>query len=42
MNFSYKNIDDALIQAKKIIDNNNLEGDTIDLRIKNQVILSNE
>ena len=38
----YKNIDDALIQAKKIIDNNNLEGDTIDLRIKNQVILSNE
>ena len=38
----YKNIDEALIQAKKIIDSNNLEGDTIDLRIKNQVILSNE
>ena len=38
----YKNIDEALIQAKKIIDSKNLEGDTIDLRIKNQVILSNE
>ena len=38
----YKNIDEALIQAKKIIDSNNLIGDTIDLRIKNQVILSNE
>ena len=38
----YKNIDEALIQAKKIIDSNNLEGDTIDLRIKNLVILSKE
>ena len=30
------------LKGIKIIDSNNLEGDTIDLRIKNQVILSNE
>ena len=37
-----QNIDDALIMAKKIINNNNFKSDTIDLRIKNQIILSNE
>ena len=38
----YKNIDEALTQAKKIIDSNSIEGNTIDLRIKNQIVLSNE
>ena len=38
----YRNIDEALIIAKKIIDNNNTEINTIDLRIKNQIILTNE
>jgi len=37
-----KDIDNALILAKKIIDNKNIEGSTIDLRINNQIILSNE
>ena len=37
-----KDIDNALILAKKIIDSKNLEGNTIDLRINNQIILSNE
>ena len=37
-----KDIDNALILAKKIIDNKNIEGGTIDLRINNQIILSNE
>ena len=37
-----KNIDNALILAKKVIDNKNIEGSTIDLRINNQIILSNE
>ncbi len=37
-----EDIDNALILAKKIIDSNNLEGSTIDLRINDQIILSNE
>ncbi len=37
-----EDIDNALILAKKIIDSNNLVGSTIDLRINDQIILSNE
>ena len=37
-----KDIDNALVLAKKIIDSDNLVGSTIDLRINDQIILSNE
>ena len=38
----YENIGEALIKAKKIIESNNINGNTIDLRINNQIILTNE
>ena len=38
----YENIDEALNIAKKIIDSEKIKGKTIDLRINNQIILTNE
>ena len=38
----YENIDEALKIAKKIIENKKIKDKTIDLRINNQIILTNE
>ena len=36
------NVEEALIKAKKIMNNKNLKNNVIDLRVSNQLILSNE